>query len=395
MPLFAYKAADRAGKTIKGRIDRSSAAEVSEFLRLKGYYPLKVRRLSLLNMDMSDLLKKPIRLKTLAVFCRQLSFLLESGMLIPRAFQLMQAQTKDKRLKRMLMDIREHSLRGNSLSDCLKSAPVPPLMPALCRVGEESGKLAESIGWLADYYEREFKNRRSIAGALIYPAMLAVMMFAVMIIAIVYVIPNYVTIFESVGVELPLPTRMLISASDYIFDYGLFTMTAAIAAILLIISFLRTKRGKIITGFIQVHIPLWRVGMHLRFCECLSMLSAAGLPAPESLDIVRGAIGNAYLNSMFFSMISGLRQGRKLSSLLAGAGYFDPMLINMVEIGEETGSLSKPVSQCAAFYKAEQERASALAAKLAEPVIMILLGAALAVIMLSVILPTFELVNAF
>jgi len=395
MPLFIYKAADGAGKTVTDRIDRNSKAEVAEFIRSRGLYPLTIRKGSPLNMDLSDLLKKPVSLKTLSLFCRQLSFFLESGMLLPRAFQIIQSQTKDKRVKRMLMDIREHSLRGNSLSDCLKTAPVPPLAPALCRVGEESGKLAEAVGQLADYYEREFKNRQSLTGALIYPVILTVMMLAVTVLAIVYVIPNYAAIFESVGIPLPLPTRILMSAGDFILRYGLFVITALLAAGLCISGLLRTKRGKTVTGFIRLHTPLWRAGMNLRFCKCMSMLLNAGLPAPESLSITRDAIANAYLDRTFISIVTGLKQGRKFSTLLAEARYFDPMLINMTEIGEETGDLARPISQCAAFYQTEQERTSALYAKLAEPVIMIFLGSALALIMLSVILPTFELVNAF
>jgi len=307
----------------------------------------------------------------------------------------MQAQSKDKRVKRMLTDIREHSLRGDRLSDCLKSAPVPPLMPAMCRVGEESGKMAESISRMAEYYEREFKNRQSVTGALIYPAILAVMMFSVMILAIVYVIPNYSAIFESVGIELPLPTRMLISASGFVFNYGLIALVSAAAVILAISGFLQSVRGKTFKGFILLHIPVWRLDMNLRFCKCMSMLLAAGLSAPESLNITREAIRNTYLDKIFLTMITGLKQGKKLSSLLADAGCFDLTLINMTGIGEETGSLAKPISECAAYFQAEQERVSSLYAKLAEPVIMIFLGSALALIMLSVILPTFELVNAF
>ena len=394
MPLFVYKAADSAGKAVTDRIDRNSAAEVTQYLRLKGLYPLEVRKLSPLNTDLSDLIKKPVSMKATALFCRQLSFFLDSGMLLPRSIQVMQTQTKDKRVKRMLMDIREHSLQGKSLSDCLKASPVPPLMPALCRVGEESGNLAESIGQMADYYEKEYENRRSAASALIYPAILAVMMLAVMVLAIAYVIPNYAAIFESVNAELPLPTRMLMSASSLVLDRGFFILAAALAAVMLIIGFFQTKRGKAAKGFLLLHTPLWQLDMNLRFCKCMSMLLAAGLSASESVNITREAVNNTYLDSMFLSIITGLKQGRKFSALLSESKYFDPLLINMVEIGEETGSLAKPLSQCAAYFQAERNQSAALYAKLAEPLIMICLGSALALIMLSVILPTFELINA-
>ena len=395
MPLFVYKASDGAGKAVTDRIERGSAAEVSEYLRFRGLYPLSVRRLSPLNMDLTDLLNKQISLKALSLFCRQLSFFLESGMLPQRAFQIMQAQAKDKRVKKMLADIRERSLRGDSLSDCLKFSPVPRFCSAMCRVGEGSGRMPEAIGQMADYFEREYKNRRAAAGALLYPAILSAMMFSVMILAVVYVIPNYAAIFDSVGVALPLPTRMLLSAGDFLFDYGAAALAAAFATAALIVWFLRTKRGKALKGFLLSRIPLWRIDMNLRFCKCMSMLLGAGAPMTESVEITREAVGNTYLDGAFSSIITGLRQGRAFSAALADAECFDPMLINMAQIGEETGSLVKPLSQCAAYYQAEQDRASALFAKLAEPAIMVLLGAALAFIMLSVILPTFELVNAF
>ncbi|MDR2649466.1 MAG: type II secretion system F family protein [Clostridiales bacterium] len=395
MPLFVYKAANEAGKTLAGRIDRNSAHEVTEYLALKGLYPLEVRKLSLFSSDISDLIKKPVSLRALALFCRQLSFFLESGMLLPRALQIMTAQSKDKRVKRMLMDIHGHSLEGKSLSDCLKTAPAPPFMAAVCHVGEESGRLAESIRQLAEYYEKEYTNRKAMTGALIYPAFLAVMMFALMILAVMYVIPNYTAIFDAEGIALPLPTRILASASCVISDYGAFILMSACSVILLIFAFLRSKRGAMLTGFIKLRIPIWRLSINLRFCRCLSMLLSSGQPAHEALNIIRGVVGNAYLDSIFLNISTGLRQGRKLSTLLAEAKYFDPLLITMVETGEETGNLSRPVAQCAAYYQTEQDRASALYAKLAEPAIMIFLGSVLALIMLSIILPTFDLVNAF
>ena len=395
MPLFVYKAADNSGKIITDKINKNSISDVSEYLRQRGLYPLEIHKFSMLNMEISDLIKRPVNLKSLSLFCRQLSFFLESGMLLPRAFQIMSAQSKDKRIKRMLMDIREHSLEGNSLSDCLKSAPVPPLMPALCRVGEESGQLAGAIGQMADYYEREFKNRQSLTGALIYPAILAAMMFAVMLISVIYVIPNYAAIFESEGITLPLPTRMLMSMSDFVLDYGLFVLIGMILLSCLIVGFLQTKQGKSALGFIQLHMPIWRLGMNLRFCQCLSMLLSAGQPLAESLNIIRDTISNVYMDSTFIYISIGLKQGRRLSALLTEAKYFDLTLINMVEIGEETGSMAKPVSQCAEYYQSEHERVSSLVARLAEPVIMVILGSILGVIMLAVILPTFKLVNSF
>ena len=395
MPLFYYKAADEAGKILKNTIDKDNQAEVTEYLSSKGLYPLKVRKLSLLNMEISDLIKKPVSLKTLALFCRHLSFFMESGVLLPRAFKIMSAQAKDKRLKRMLMDIHEHSLGGKSLSECLKLAPVPLLMPALCRIGEESGRLNESIRQMADYYETEFKNKQSVTGALIYPAAMAVMMFAVMILAVVHVLPNYAAMFEAEDIPLPLPTRILMDGSYFILDNSVFILLSAILFALLVFLFLRSPRGKIVTGFIKLRIPFWRLGMNLRFCKCMAMLLSAGKPASEAIYIIRDAIGNAYLDNTFSYMTLCLKQGRQLSNLLTEVKHFDFMLINMVEIGEETGSLCQPLSQCAQYYQIEQDRAYALLAKLAEPVIMIFLGAVLALIMLSIILPTYAMINNF
>jgi type IV pilus assembly protein PilC len=221
------------------------------------------------------------------------------------------------------------------------------------------------------------------------------MMLAVMVLAVVYVIPNYAAIFEAEGIDLPLPTRILMTAGYIVSDYGVLILAALIMIALLILAFLRSKQGRLLTGFIKSRIPLWRLGMNLRFCQCLSMLLAAGQPAHEAVNIIREAVGNAYLDRVFLNISAGLRQGRRLSALLASAKYFDLMLIRMAETGEETGNLSKPITQCSKYYQAEQERASALYAKLAEPVIMIILGSMLALVMLSIILPTFDLVNAF
>jgi len=185
------------------------------------------------------------------------------------------------------------------------------------------------------------------------------------------------------------------SAGDFIFNYGILALTAVFAAAVCAIAFFRTKRGKTLMGFIQLRMPPWRLSMNLRFCKCMSMLLDAGLPALESVDITRGAIGNTYMDRTFLAIITGLKQGRKFSPLLSEAKYFDPMVVNMIQTGEETGGLGRPLTQCASYFQTELDRVQTIYARLAEPVIMIILGSALALIMLSVILPTFELVNAF
>jgi len=395
MPLYNYKAANEEGKTISGTVERNKAEEVTEYLIQKGLYPLKVRKHTLLDLDISDILKKPISLKSLALFCRQLSFFMESGVLLPRALQIMSAQLKDKRVQRMLIDIYEHSSGGKSLSDCLRSAPVPPLLPIMCRIGEESGKLGESIEQMAEYYEKEYKDNQAVASALIYPIILVVMMIAVLILTIVYVIPNYAAIFAMEDIPLPLPTRIMLSIGDFVSEYNVLIIATVVGLIVSAVAFFNTQRGKAIMGFIKLRFPLWRLGMSLCFCRCMSMLLSSGMPISEALMITYEAIGNIYLRSTFNSMCTGLKQGRKLSAVLSEAKCFDIMIINMVEIGEETGSLSKPISQCAEYYQSERERVSDLITKLAEPVIMVVLGGVLALIMLSVILPTFELINAF
>jgi type IV pilus assembly protein PilC len=265
----------------------------------------------------------------------------------------------------------------------------------MCRVGEESGKLGESITQMAEYYEKEYKDSQAVTTALIYPLILVVMMIAVLILAIVYVIPNYADIFTMEGIALPLPTQIMLSMGDFVSEYIVFVIVAIFGIIIAVIAFFHTPRGKSISGSIKLRMPIWRLGMSLCFCRCMSMLLASGMPIAEALMITYDAIGNVYLKSTFNNMCAGLKQGRKLSAVATEAKIFDIMLINMVEVGEETGSLVKPISQCAEYYQSERERASELITKLAEPIIMLFLGGVLALIMLSVILPTFELINAF
>jgi len=395
MPLYKYKAVNEERKTVSGTVERNNAEEVTEYLIQKGLYPLKVREQTLLDRDISDILKKPISLKSLALFCRQLSFFMESGVLLPRALEIMSAQSKDRRVQRMLIKINRHSSGGKSLSECLRTAPVPPLLPIMCRIGEESSKLDESIEQMAEYYEKEYKDNQAVTSALIYPLILVVMMIAVLIMSIVFVIPNYAAIFAMEGIALPLPTQIMLSIGDFVADHNVLIIITVFGLIVAAAAFFNTQRGKAITGFIKLRLPLWRLGMSLCYCKCMSMLLSSGMPIPEALMITYEAIGNVYLSSTFNNMCTGLKQGRKLSAVMSEAKCFDIMLINMIEIGEETGSLSKPISQCAEYYQSERERASDLITKLAEPVIMLVLGGVLALIMLSVILPTFELVNAF
>jgi type IV pilus assembly protein PilC len=399
MPFFSYRASDSSGKLVRARIEMAAAPEVLEYLRQSGLQPIEIRQLHFYDMELSDLIQRRISSADLATLCQRLAFITGAGIQLPQAFQTLSEQYEKPYISKVLANIHQSLLRGRSLSAGVADSPLPNFMAALCRAGETTGSLSEVFENLTVFYQNEAKSRQSLAGALLYPALVTVMMLAVIVMAVTMLIPNYAAIFASEGITLPLPTRVLMAASGFIMNYGFVALIILFAVAAGAVLAFRTPRGRYLLGYIKLHLPvlgkLNRKYVNLRFCQCMGMLLKAGRSAPEAIESVKPVLGNTYLSPILTRLRTGLTQGRKMSDLMREANCFEPMLINMVHIGEETGSLPQILTQCAEYFQAETARSAELVGKLAEPLVTIVLGAVMAFVMLSVILPTFTLVNAF
>ncbi|MDR1914168.1 MAG: type II secretion system F family protein [Clostridiales bacterium] len=352
-----------------------------------------------MNLDLADLLDISPSHRDLSLVCRSLSFILKAGVKPHQAIPILSARIKNKRLQTILANIHKHLLKGDSLYAAINSSPFPKLIAGLCHVGELTGRLPDVFSNLADYYEKSDKSRGAMTGALIYPAIVAIAAFAVMIMSVIVVLPGYSSIFAAEGIILPLPTRILMSFGDFITDYGHLVIIALAILLLGLFSFSKTKKGLYFFGYLKAHLPIIRrlylKIFNLRFCQGMAMTTSAGLTIVVSMGIMRGMLGNEYLNEYMEQIIKKLAEGDELSDALREVKFFDPLILSMTKIGENTNSLDETFEQCSSYFQADLERDTLVIGRLVEPAVTLLLGIVTAFIMLSIILPTFQLVNVY
>jgi type IV pilus assembly protein PilC len=306
---------------------------------------------------------------------------------------------RNPKLSRKLERINEQLQKGENLSEALAGDDYfPRLMPLMCRIGETSGTLPQAMGTLADYFETESKNRQSLLGVMIYPIVMTIMMIGVILLTVLYVLPSYARIFEAESLDLPLPTRILMSVSEFLPRYPWQTVGVFASVTLAICVFCGSDWGRRAIGCLKIKMPglraIARKRMNLRFCRSLAILLAAGEPLPQSVEMAGQTLGNPYLTPAVLSVCAALKTGRPLWVALSGVYYFDPLLVSMIQVGEETGRLPETLQKCAIYLQNETERDAAVLNRLAEPAVTLVLGLVLAFVMLSVILPTFALTGA-
>ncbi|MDR3239544.1 MAG: type II secretion system F family protein [Clostridiales bacterium] len=413
MAFFSYLAIDASGQKRKGQIEKDSMADATDFLKRIGLFPLNIRKKRLLDLELSELewLNNSAALTDLASSCRAMSFILGAGVELSGAFAILTGQApgaitggqairqKDRRFQKRLAEIYERLLKGQSLSACYASVPFfPPLLSHMCRVGERSGRLPEVMETLADYYEHELKNRQSLQGAMIYPAIVSVMMIGVIILTLLFVIPSYAQIFEAEDLALPWPTQIMMSLSQFLTAYPAPSVMAAFASAAGPIAFFKSGKGKMAIEFLKARLPglkgFCRQTMNLRFCRCLSIMLGAGETLPAAVETAGQVLGGSYFTPIFQSIRVSLEEGRPFWATLTQFDCFDPMLTNMARIGEETGQLAETLQKCAAYFQNKSDHNTALLNRLIEPGVILVLGVVLGFITLSVILPTFTLTSA-
>ena len=350
---------------------------------------------SIWQMDVSELVfgtKKNAKIKDIAVFCRNLSFLLDSGLSVKASLPVVCNQIESRGLSLAVSKAHKKVEQGESLSLALAGVKVFPLF--LCgyvSIGEKTGKLAEVFAKLADYYEEHSKIEDELAAAMLYPIMVTIMMIGVIILAITLVLPGYADIFMDSDIPMPRITSSLIAASDFITGNLIFIGCGLLLLIACIRAFFKSETGSLLLTDFKLKIPLVRKGINLKIAESLSLLLYSGISISDSIPICVKLQDNAKIKMDFFELESELKKGRPFWVSLNKLPYVDKQFISLVKIGEESGSLAKTVSKCSEYLLADYKLSIKKLNKLVEPIITLVLGVVLALIMLAIVLPTFEL----
>ena len=406
MPVFEYKALDPAGKNVEGLKEAESPKLLRSALRRDGLFLTAVvgqkeaAELEKRDVSVRRFLTGRIGADDVAIATRQLAVLVGAGVPLVEALNALIDQVDHERMKRVVSDVRQRVNEGSSLADALAAHPkvFSTLYVNMIRAGESSGALEVVLIRLADFTEAQARLRSKIIGTLTYPAAMLVIGSAIMFILFSVVIPKITKIFEDTKVSLPWTTRTLIAFSSGVHDYWWAILLFAALLVFLLARWKKTPSGReTFDGFVLT-APLFghlvRQIAIARFSRTLSTLLKSGVPLLTSLDIVRNIVGNVRLAKVIDDARVAIQEGESIAAPLRRSGEFPPLVYHMVAIGERSGQLEEMLTNVANAYDAQVETKIGALTSLLEPIMIVVMGVAVAFIVFSILMPIMQL-NTF
>ncbi|NLW81518.1 MAG: type II secretion system F family protein [Desulfovibrionales bacterium] len=396
MPLFIYKAKSRGGRRLKGDLDAPSIEFAENVLRRKGYVDVRVKPKPKDLLE-GTFLEGGVAARDMVVFSRQFATMINAGVPILQALQIMCEQTENSKLRRKLYSIRNDIEGGSSLYEGLKKHPdvFDALYTNMVNAGETGGILDQVLLRLAEYIEKAAKLKAKIKSAMIYPGVVVTVAVAVIAIILIFVIPTFETMFRDFGSSLPAPTQFVIDLSRFVTNHFLLLLGCIVAFIIAFRFFYKWEKGQILVDrwvlFTPIFGPLLRKAAVAKFSRTLSTMVSSGVPILNALDIVSRTSGNKTVELGVLEAKKSIAEGQTLAEPLDDTGVFPPMVIHMISIGETTGALDSMLSKIADFYDDEVDVAVDALTSLIEPVMIVFLGVVVGGLVISMYLPIFSI----
>jgi len=400
LALFRYKAVQSDGKEVNEVMTAATLTEVQEKIRDKGLYLVHIRE---------DVEKKSaaeelsfggkVTAKQISIFCKQFATLLKAGVPVASGLDILYRQTENKKFKSALEDVYTEVQKGTQVSTAIRNHPkvFPSLMVNMVESGEMSGNLDNIMERLAIHYEKDAKINSRIKGAMIYPIALSVISVVVVIFLITVILPTFTGMFTSSGTELPLPTRILLGISDFIKDYWYIVIGAIVLLVFVINRYLSSTVGRYQFDALKFKLPVVKGSMDkivtARFTRTLGSLLRSGIPLIDALELAGSVTGNVVIEEKVNYIASEVEKGETLGVALKRTPTFGPMVVSMIQIGEESGSLDQMLDKSADFYEQELEDAIDRLLKLMEPLLIVVMAVVIGFIVISMALPMFDMVN--
>ena len=397
MPTYRYEAVGGDGQRAEGVLEASDSTQAVSLIRQSYDVVLKLEEIAAPRTDPLEKFQK-LNLKVFALMCKQFAIILKAGLPLVQTVDLVASQISDNMLKKMLEAVSLDIANGWSLSYSFSQrgkGRLPVTFLETIRAGEESGDLVRSFDRMSTYYDRMTKTRAKATSALIYPAFLSVVAVFVIIIIMTYAVPTFAGVFESMGTELPLPTRIVIGMSDFFSRYIWVLLGTAAGLIFLLRLYAGTAGGRIRMAQFRLTLPilgkLAAMTSASQFAHTMAAMLSAGMPILKALDTASRSVSNAHLSAQIQSVIPGVEGGRPLGECLNACRDLPPLLVQMTAMGEATGSLEGTLEIQAEYYDNEVENLSARALALLEPIIICVMAIFVVLVLLSIYLPMFSL----
>jgi type II secretory pathway component PulF len=403
MPAFRYRALSAAGDAQQGLLEAPDIDSAVDRIHGMGLTPVRLepQGQSRIKTDRIPFLQKKVSQRDLILFTRQLETMLDSGLPILSSLEILHSQATHPRLKPAIDRVRSDVEQGSTLTEALRRHPecFPSIYVNLVFAGEEGGLLAQMLDRVATLLEYEAETEQRVRSATFYPLLIVSELVIAFLVLIKFVLPRFASLFRKFDSELPLPTRILIGLSDFFERQWLPFLFFAGCAIAAGILWSRTPRGRtaidrfIIT--VPIFGPIFLMTIMSRFSRVLAALLASGIPIVQALDIVRGVVGNKVVEVEIDNMRDGVVSGMGLAEPLKGSKVIPPLVVKMLAVGEETGAVDKMLLRVSRYYDQDVDYAVKNLSTAIEPVLLIILGAAVLFTALAVFLPLWNLMNVF
>ncbi len=401
---YGYKARDSTGKVKTGKLTGDSPTKVALALRGMGNPPLSITQASATGLHreitIPGLGRKKVGLKDLAVFARQFATMINSGLSLLRALNILTEQTENPELARVLGEVRKDIETGSSLSAAMAKhdAVFPPLLVNMCRAGEVGGFLDMVLVQIAENYEAEVKLRGKVKAAMTYPVVVFIIAVLAVIGMLLFIVPVFVGLFADFDSALPAPTRLLVFLSGlmrYLAPLGV------LAGMAFAVTWPRVKTRSEVRNLLdplKLRVPVFgalfqKIAL-ARFARNLGTMMKSGVPILQSLEIVSSTTGNVVLERAVRDVQNSVRQGEALAQPLNHHKVFPPMVVQMMAVGEDTGALDTMLHKIAEFYDQEVEATTEALTALIEPLMIVVIGAIIGAMIVALYMPIFSLMNA-
>ena len=396
MAVYVWVAQGRAGEMKKGETEAVNEAAVRTQLRRQGLKPTRVKAKPKDLLEMIPL-RGSVKGKDVVIFSRQFSTMISAGLPLIQCLDILASQEQNKSFARIIRNIKDDIEGGSTLTDALKKYPkvFDDLFINMIAAGEAGGILDTILNRLATYLEKAMKLKRKVKGAMTYPAVVLFISFAVITLLLVKVVPVFQGIFAGMGRELPLLTQSLIDLSNFVTNNALYIVGALIIAVVALVKFYQTDKGRYLFDRMILKPPV--IGLLMRrvaiakFTRTLSTMISSGVPILDGLEITSRTAGNKIIEKALMETRKNISEGKTIAEPLAATTVFPPMVVQMIAVGEATGSLDSMLTKIADFYDDEVETAVNAMTSMLEPMLMVFLGGAVGGMIVAMYLPIFQI----
>ena len=396
MPVFQYSARNATGEILTGEIDLSNRDEVVGFLHRQRLRPISVNSKA---KDISITIGTGVKTREIVIFTRQFATMINSGLPLVQSLTILAEQTENKRFAKIITQVLNDIQSGQTLADSMRRHPkvFTELYVNMVAAGEAGGILDTILGRLATFLEKTDRLVRKIKGAMTYPAVMLFVVVACTTILLWKVVPVFAAMFEGAGLELPLPTRVVLAASHFLGDYIGYMVVGAVLAVYLLRRYYKTEQGALVIDRLLLRAPvlgdLIRKSAVSRFTRTLGTLVSSGVSILEGLQITARTAGNRVVHDAVMSSRASIAGGATISDPLKASGVFPPMVVQMINVGEQTGGLDEMLSKIADFYDDEVDAAVTALTSILEPIMIVVMGVVVGGMVVAMYLPMFDMIK--